>query len=369
MIQQRKSRIAEQIEERIVSSGAEQVKFIRPIANKDASGLVAAVYEQMTKDFQLLTPITVHSIIPQLLGGVWCVVRETLIAGKVPRLQKEVVATCVSQANQCGFCVDAHLMNLQGGDERRAAHAIEASRFDEIEDRTLRGLAVWARQTRSPRDIPGQVPPFDQESAPEIIGTAVAFHYINRIVAVFLGKSPIELPRALAWAKVILKEVGIRTLAKRLVHTSARPGESLRLLPEASLPTDVAWARSNPFVAGAYGRLAGAMDSLGPLFIPEPVRALVLERVLRWQGETMGISRGWVEEEIGALDESIRPAARLALLTAIAPFQIDSRIIETFRTHSPTDEALLATVSWSAFAAARRIGAWLDPYKHLAEAT
>src|SRR5437879_1282434 len=39
------------------------------------------------------------------------------------------------------------------------------------------------------------------KSAPEIIGTALAFHYVNRTVDVFLEKSPMELPSTLAWAK------------------------------------------------------------------------------------------------------------------------------------------------------------------------
>jgi len=98
------------------------------------------------------------------------------------------------------------------------------------------------------------------KSAPEIIGTALAFHYINRTVDVFLEKSPMELPSTLAWAKGPLTKVAASTFAKRLVHVSARPGVSLRLLPEAPLPSDFAWAESNPFLAGAYARLAAVLD-------------------------------------------------------------------------------------------------------------
>ncbi len=52
------------------------------------------------------------------------------------------------------------------------------------------------------------------KSAPEIIGTALAFHYINRTVDVFLEKSPMELPSTLAWAKGPLTKVAASTFAK-----------------------------------------------------------------------------------------------------------------------------------------------------------
>lgn len=353
-------RLSKRVEQQIVWKSATQVKFIRPIASKDARGLVAAVYGQMTQDFQLLTPITVHSIIPELLAGVWCATRETLIAGAVPRLHKEVVAASVSQANQCSYCVDAHLLMLQGGDEQETARALAGMRFDKIEDRTLRELAAWVRRTRSAGEAAGRAPPFDQESAPEIIGTALAFHYTNRIVDVLLEKSPMELPWTLAWAKGALTKLAASTFAKRLIQVSARPGVSLRLLPDEPLPSDFAWAESNRFVAGAYARLAAVIDSIGQSFVPEPVRAVVTDRVARWNGEPMGLSRAWVEDEVSAIDESMKPAARLALVTALASFQIDSKMVEAFRARSPGDEALLATASWAAFTAARRVVAWIN---------
>jgi AhpD family alkylhydroperoxidase len=356
------TKLAERVEERIVQTGAQQVKFVRPIAYQDANGLVAAVYEQMRKDFQLLTPITVHSGIPELLAGVWSVTRETLIAGTVPRLHKEVVAAAVPQANQCSYCVDAHVLMLRGGNEDGVARALATANLEKIPDRTMRSLAEWALSTRSAKEAADVGRPFDQDCAPEIIGTAVAFHYINRVVDVFLEKSPMELPWPLGWAKRPLGKIVASTFAKRLVQVAPRPGDSLRLLPNAQLPPDLAWAEPNPFVAGACARLAAVTESVGRKFIPAPVRALVLERVGRWRGETMGPSRAWVEAEIGALDEAIKPAARLALAVALTPFQVDQGLVEAFRIGFSSGNELVATVSWAALTAARRIGGWLAPH-------
>jgi AhpD family alkylhydroperoxidase len=354
--------LSDRVEEQIVRTGVQQVHYVRPVAYENANGLVAAVYEQMRRDFQLLTPITVHSRIPELLAGAWCITRETLIAGKVPRLHKEVVAAAVSQANQCTYCVDAHVLMLQGGKEDKVAQALATANLEKIPNQMLRSLAEWSLATRSANEAMPLERLYDRDCAAEIIGTAVAFHYINRVVDVFLEKSPMELPWALAWAKRPLGKIAAATFAKRLVRVAAHPGDSLQLLPDAQLPPDLAWAEANPFVAGAYARSAVVIESVGRKFIPGPVRALVLDRVARWNGETMGPSRAWVEAEIAALDERAKPAARLALVVALAPFQVDQSLVSAFRVGFPSADELLATVSWAAFTAARRIGSWLAPH-------
>jgi hypothetical protein len=131
------------------------------------------------------------------------------------------------------------------------------------------------------------------------------------------------------------------------------------LLPDAPLPSDLRWARSNPNVAHALARATRAVDELGAALVPGDARALVLERLATWCGEHLGLGRGWVEDAVRPLGEPDRPVARLALLTALASFQIDEDVVDSFRQRSPTDEALLATVGWASFAAARRVGTWL----------
>src|SRR5262249_28813966 len=100
-------------------------------------------------------------------------------------------------------------------------------------------------------------------------------------------------------------------------------------------------------------------DDLSGAFVPEEARATVLEHVGRWRGEAMGPSRAWVEDAILPVAEHVRPAARLALLVALASYQVDDEVVSSFRKQSPSDEALLGTVAWAAFTAARRVGTWL----------
>ncbi|NUP84002.1 MAG: carboxymuconolactone decarboxylase family protein, partial [Nonomuraea sp.] len=56
-----------------------------------------------------------------------------------------------------------------------------------------------------------------------------------------------------------------------------------------------------------------------------------------------------------------RPAARLALLTALASHQVDRRAVEEFAATAPGDAALVEVTAWASLSAARRVGAWCAP--------
>ena len=115
MFERMKRRFGDRVERRVVATGAEGVRYVRPVRPEEATGLVAAVYCQLERDFQLLAPITLTSPLPSLLAASWTVLRETLVAGGVPRLEKELVAEAVSKANVCPYCVAAkNLLKSKG---------------------------------------------------------------------------------------------------------------------------------------------------------------------------------------------------------------------------------------------------------------
>jgi len=97
------------------------------------------------------------------------------------------------------------------------------------------------------------------------------------------------------------------------------------------------------------------------------VRNLVTARLTAWRGEEPGLSRGWADSALQTLPAPQRPQGRLALLAALASYQVDARVLHDARTRpGPAgDETLIATAAWASFAAARRIGSWL----HTAPAT
>ncbi len=60
---------AERIERKIFKDIAPKgIHYIKPVHYRDAQGLVATVYDQMLREFQLVPPITIHAAVPELLA-------------------------------------------------------------------------------------------------------------------------------------------------------------------------------------------------------------------------------------------------------------------------------------------------------------
>lgn len=326
-----------------------------------ADGLVGRVYEQMRREFQLVPPVTLHAPNPELLAGVWGMLRETIVAGPVDRTVREVVCEAVSQINECSFCVDAHSTLLAGAAQGPTSAAIAANRPEQISDPTIRAHAQWALANRQPGADVLSRPPFSAEDAPEIIGSAVCFHYIDRMTSVFLPDAPVPLPSWLQWLRGTVIRIAGSTVGRRIMSVEVEPGGAVGSLPERAPSPEFSWALPKPTVAAAIGRLEATVEAEGREVLPASVRNLVIERVAGWHGEEPGISRGWVETAVESLDESDRAAGRLALLVAFAPYQVDDAILQAFCKDHPSDSALLAATSWASFTATRRIAGWLTP--------
>lgn len=335
---------------------SKHVHHVTPVAPQAARGLVARVYAQIEGDLGIVPePFLLHSPAPDILAGAWSIFRESLLAGRARRGEKEAVAAAVSAGNRCPWCVDAHTMMLHAAGEGAAVRAILRETNDHAVDRELRALIRWASATRTPDAAIVADPPFPAQVAAEMIGTAITFHYLNRPVTALLSET--FLPRS-AWV-----QRGVRRIAGCYFSNSVRktypPGASLAALPEAALPPDLAWAAPAPAIAGAFARFAATVERAGEAALAADVRALVRDRVQSWRGADPGPSRQWVEDAVGALEPRTQPAGRLALLAALAPYQLDETVIRAFRADRSGDSDLVAALAWSSFTAARRIGAWL----------
>ncbi|GIH94906.1 carboxymuconolactone decarboxylase family protein [Planobispora siamensis] len=355
-----------------------QVRHLSPVRPRAARGLVASVYAQAERDFGMLAPpVILHSPAPEVLAACWTLLRESLLAdGAVPRAVKEAVATEVSAGNACPYCVDVHRETLRGlaGDGRGV---IGAGLAGDDRDAAWSGsarAAAWARAAGT-RDTAVR-PPLHDGHVRELTAVAVTFHYLNRMVNVFLGDSPLpsNVPPGARGPAMRLLGLLMRPAARRPVAT----GESRTLLPVAPLPADLSWARGTPYLEGAFARAAAAVEEGGRRSVPGPVRELVAATLADWDGRPVGLGRGWAAEAASALPPAQRPAGRLALLTALASYQVDGEVVGEFlRAESrervlrpgsgerasraePGQRALVELTAWASLAAARRVGAWLS---------
>ncbi|MDA5145893.1 carboxymuconolactone decarboxylase family protein [Streptomyces sp. AD681] len=329
---------------RLLRDSSRQVRHVAVVDPRTSEGLVAAVYTQCERDFGVLAPpLALHSAAAAPLAAGWLLLRETLLAGRgADRAVKEAVATVVSRANRCPYCVEVHQAKL------------DTLRLPAAKD-VATEIAEWVQAVEKPgrhrRPAPDGLTP---AQAAELFGVAVTFHYLNRMVSVFLGDSPVPEP-----VPGRLRGVIMRTVARSMSpagRAPLEPGTSLDLLPSARLPAELSWAEASPAVAGALARATAAVDRAAR-WVPHRVREGLRRRLSVWDGEPVGPSRAWLDEATGEYPPSEVPVARLVLLTAFAPYQVVEPDVRAFRERHPLDRELIEATSWSALTTAVHVGA------------
>ncbi|MFF5207181.1 carboxymuconolactone decarboxylase family protein [Streptosporangium sp. NPDC000396] len=340
-------------------SALSQIQQVSPVKPGAARDLVAAVYEQVERDFGMLAPpVILHSPAPEPLAACWLILRESLLAhGTVNRAIKEVVAAAVSLGNTCPYCVGVHSATLGGLVRGRYAAEIAGDRIEAIADPGVRRIAAWARVSGTREAAARHDLPLPAGQVAELAGVAVTFQYFNRMVNIFLGESPVppEVPAGARGGLMRLLGLFMRPTARRF-HP---PGASLGLLPAAPPPAELFWPDGAANITEAFARACAAVEEGAHRSVPEPVRDVVAAELAAWNGEPTGLSRAWVSDAVAVLPAAQRPAGRLALLTAMASHQVDQPVIDEFRREVPGDRALIELTSWASLAAARRVGSWL----------
>lgn len=336
------------------------IRFIEPVSPRRAQGRVGEVYGRVRRDLGLVAePFLLLSPLPEMLAGSWCVLAETVLAdGEVPRRDKEIVATAVSRANACPFCVETHSTFVAAGGDGATARRLRRGGDGRPADPRTAALVAWAESTGRAEAPLLAAPPFAAADAPELCGTAVGFHFINRMVTVFLGDS--LLPPLAAPVRGPVLWLLARAL-RRSLRRPRPPGESLDLLPPAEAPPEMEWISGRPHLAGAFGRWWLAARNAAGGRLPEAARRRVEEVVDGWRGEAAPLGTAWLDEAAAGLDERSAVAARLGLLAALAPHRAGSAEVAAFRRHFAGDEPLLAATAWGAAQAARRVASWIAP--------
>ncbi|GAA3851403.1 carboxymuconolactone decarboxylase family protein [Streptomyces coacervatus] len=315
-------------------------RFTEPPPPKAATGRVAEVYAQLAHDFGIDKAVTfvVLSSAPEILAPAWALMRESLIAGAGSRTGKELAAYGVSRANKCPFCVDAHTVLLHATGDHALAERL--ARGEQPERAEHARVLAWGQHTRVPGA--GLMPyPFPREHAPAYIGTALAFHFINRIVSALLTEQ--LLPGNVQRLRPVRSLAG-RSLA-RTVRRCAVPGAALALLDDPA--PGPAWAAGTT-VGPAYAALRSA-TAAGAGLLDADEQAVVREALWDWDGSHPPLA--WA----ALPDRREHPGARLALLAALAPYRITQEDVTAWRRPEHTDHCLVHLVSYGAFAAVDRI--------------
>lgn len=323
-------------------------RFFTPAKALAATGLTAEVYGQLRDEF--LGPVPTFqalSAVPEVLAATWALMREALLAGDASRVDRELVASAVSRANRCRFCVDAHVMLLHALGEHELAEVI--ARGGTPPEPRHAELAGWAEASRSPKAAAWTSP-----YGPEVTGTLLAFHFINRIVSALLD--PDLLPGGLQRSHAV-RSVGGRLYA-RTARERKEPGRSLSLL-DAGSTAPPAWAGDSP-VGVAYASLRNAALQGGDL-LGDVARQTVTATV-RWEdGKFPARPADWAVDLVRDVPGTDRIGTRIALLAAFAPSAISAGDVALWRLSHPADADLVRLVAYGAITATDHVARALIP--------
>ena len=333
------------IENQIFHKAAPQsIRYIRKPDLATDDPFSKKILDQVAREFQLVPPITLHLGDPELMAGVWGISRESFIVNSTDRMRREAIAAAISILNQCPYCVTVHQSMLSKDNIEGEYHAEQ----------------LWASATLSPRDELIKNPPIEAKDIPQIMGTALTYHYINRVVSVFLGESPVALPFTTTTLGQMVVRAMFAALGKRITQLDPKPGEFIWEV-KAKLPDEFSWAKPNIPIAKAFAQFAWAAEKAGNEAVHEEVRTVVVDHLSNWFGEQVPMSRLWLDETVSQLTPELQPAARLALLTARSAWQVDKAVIDEYRKVQSSEKKLLQTVAWASYTATRRISSWLIP--------
>ncbi|MFI7520483.1 carboxymuconolactone decarboxylase family protein [Micromonospora globbae] len=322
-------------------------RFFSPAKPSAATGLTAKVYQQLRDEFLGPAPtFQALAAAPEVMAATWALMRESLLAGDASRVERELVAAAVSRANRCRFCVDAHVMLLHALGEHALAEVM--ARGTTPPEPVHAELAAWAAASRTPWSTDWTSP-----YRPEVTGTLLAFHFINRVVSALLD--PDLLPGGLQRSSVV-RSVGGRLYA-RTVREPKEPGRSLPLLDGGT--TAPAWAGDSP-VGVAYASLRDVATRGGDL-LGDLARQTVTATV-RWEdGRWPERPTEWAADLLRDVPGEDRVGARIALLSAFAPAAIRPADVALWRLSHPADADLVRLVAFGAITATDHVAQALSP--------
>lgn len=311
---------------------APSVRFINPPQPRNSTEPAAAVYNQMRRDFMVASPFVLHGSVPNLLAAAWTIVRETLFCGEASRGEKEVVAWAISDANQCPFCVGAHHA------------AVRASKTADT------ALEAWARSTNT-SDVMA-LPVSKNET--EFYGTAVAFHYLNRMVSVFLPEKMMPVPDLMDGMTDRMASYMMGGMIKK--GNQNQPGDSTAVQPtyDDSLSWSPAWADQQPHIRDGLRAWSGLIEGTAMQHLDTGLLTDLGNSIDDWNG---GVDEAKINAAVQ--NSTNAAAAQLALSTVMRPWQVSAEMVHAARDGGLSEDDVLVLVAWAAQRAARRVGDWI----------
>ncbi len=327
---------------------------IDSVKPSQATGDVKIVYDALKTEMgDVVEPIALHALIPELLKSNWGILREALIIeDQVKRKYKEAIASAISSLNDCPYCVDAHTIMLIGLNDKQTAKAVEKQDLDLVQDPKTKELLDWAYNTKYFQSEIIQEPPFSKEEAPEVIGTAVLFHYLNRMVTVFLGET--ILPFNISFLKSLMKKMAAFMFSKVLT-SDKKANDSFEQLNMDEHGNPFYWASSNPRVQYVLSTFYNVVHQLGKKHVEPQVFDFIKKEIDSWTGSEH-IDIADLGDKLVSVKSEYKNMAQMLYFIAFMPYRVTANLINEFRkTYQLSDDQILGMFSWASYMAATKI--------------
>ncbi len=329
------------------------MKYVKPMDPADLPFNAKGTIDEIGTIFPgpIPDPIMLHACDPDLLIGHWHMSKAAYFSGSFRREYKDIIAAGVSVANACSYCLEAH-GSLVALNFKDVGSAIRLNNGEIIENPEQRALFEWARSSSSPGAAKLKLPDL-VDNRTEIVAVALMFHYVNRLANVMLEDSSLMIPRIPGLKKLVML-IARPVLRKLGSQTAPRPE-----LITAADKDRFTWAADDPIILSSFCNFDFAVERSVAKLISDTTQRSISDAIQRWRGESMPIHRTWVEDVVIDVQSKDRPAARLALRTALDSQRVSDSEVAAYQRVAGSDADLVKLVIWSSFLATKRIGSWL----------
>src|SRR5262249_19638500 len=155
----------------------------------------------------------------------------------------------------------------------------------------LTAVAGWAEAVMT-RPAGQVAAPFPAEQVPDVVGTLVEFHFLNRVINVLLTGTFLPGNNLV---KAIARRVGGKVMAKP-IKARRGPGGAVGLVDGPPRPADLFWAAPQPAIAAALAALAATTEAAARQVVPGSAIVAVGRALDRWDGRFPGPSRAWLAD-------------------------------------------------------------------------
>ena len=330
-----------------------QIKNIKYVQNRKAQGKLKQLYKHIELNFgKVAEPFVLHSLNEKLAAGVWAMLYETVLAeGKVKRSLKEAIATCVSEINICSYCVDAHSIMIFGT-EKTLQDNISNIKNGKTEAKSKEDkIILWAMNNLNFEHPIILNPPFSKEEAPEIIGTAALFHYINRMVTLFAGDTPLPTNKM----RNFVFNIASKFIFGKAIRKEKKAGASLIFIDETIIHDGFEWASGNSEIQKAFQYFNYQAElNIDQILSPELIALLksfsTKPELLQ---QTFGNEN--LENFLAKVEPSEREIAEFCFLTMFEPHKVYEKHYQNLK-QKFKDEEILQIAAFVSMLIAEKIG-------------